>query len=54
MVTLQEGSLKGSGASYLPVSQDELMGKSTGVDEQGLFLRLQEKRRMYLLGRRDR
>jgi len=33
----QEGNLKGTGAGYPPVPQDETAGKKTSVEEQGGF-----------------
>ena len=33
--------------------QDESAGKKTSVDEQGAFLRLQEKKRMFLLQKKE-
>ena len=33
----QDESLKGTGAGYLPVLQDEQVGKKARVDKQGAF-----------------
>lgn len=40
---LQEGNLGGTGTGHPHVSEDELMGKKTGLDEQGTLVGLQEK-----------
>jgi len=51
---LQGGSLQGTGAGCPHVPQDEPVGKTTGLAEQGALAGTQEKRRSTTYGRKSR
>jgi len=52
---LQEGNVKGAGAGHAHVPKDKMVGKTTGLAEQGALAGTQEEKGEFItFGRRSR